>query len=153
MSVRTRTFGGVAELPDLRGSIRDEHIPAACPDSAAKLRRHAERMHRAFRLDGNPVLGLSMFGPLDAVGSDSREGILSERLSTYRLVYFVSAGKITATGLAVVPTFRRPHVTVLLWSTDDVPAPLDMLGPPQVDHKYSETRRRRWTDGRRGHRR
>jgi hypothetical protein len=157
--VRTRTFDGVAELPDLRDSIRDEHTFAACvllrggPDSAAKLRRHVERVRRAFRLDGNPALGVSMFAPLDAVGIDSREGILSERLSTYRLVHFVSAGNITETGLAVVPTFRRPHVTVLLRSTDDVPARLDVLGPPQVNDKYSETRRRRWTDARRRHRR
>jgi hypothetical protein len=110
-------------------------------------------MHRACLLDGNPVLGVSMFAALDVVGIDSREGILSERLSTYRLFHFVSAGDITATGLAVVPTFRRPHVTVLLRSTDDVPAWPDVLGPPQVNDKYCETRRRRWTDARRGHRR
>jgi hypothetical protein len=159
LSVPTRTFDGVAELPDLRDSIRDEHIPADCvllrggPDSTAKLRRHIERMHRAFVFDGDPVLGVSMFAALDLVGIDSRDGILSLRLSTYRLVHFVSAGSITAIGLAVVPTFHRPHVTVLLRSTDDVAALLDVLGPPQVNDKYGETNRRRWTDARRRHRR
>jgi hypothetical protein len=48
LSVSASTFAGVAELPDLRDSIRDEDIPATCvllrggPDSVAKLRRHAE---------------------------------------------------------------------------------------------------------------
>jgi hypothetical protein len=160
MSVPTRTFDDVADLPDLRDSIRDEHIPAACvllrggPESAVKLGRHIERMRRAFLLDGNPVWGISMFAALDVIGINSREGILSARLSTYRLVHVVSAADITATGFAVVPTFRRPHVTVLLRSTDDVPALLDVLGPPQVNDKYGEIRRRRrWTDARRGHRR
>lgn len=159
MSVPTLTFDGVVELPDLRESIREEPIPATCvlvrggPDSAAKLRRHVERMHRAFLFDSNPVLGVSMFAALDVVGIDSREGLLSQRLSTYRLVHFVSAGDITATGFAVVPSFRRPHVTVLLRSTDDVPALLDLLGTPQFNDKYGETGRRRWTDARRGHRR
>jgi hypothetical protein len=150
----------VAELPDLRDSIRDEHIPAACvllrggPESAVKLRRHIERMRRMFLLDGNPVFGISMFAALDVAGIDSREGILSGRLSTYRLVHFVTAGDITAGGFAVIPTFRRPHVTVRLQSTDDVPELLDVLGPPQVNDTYGENRRRRrWTDARRGHRR
>ena len=86
MSVPTRTFDGVAELPDLRDSIRDEHIPAARmllrggPESALKLRRHIERMRRAFLLNGNPVLGIQMFAALDLVGIDSREGIPSARL-------------------------------------------------------------------------
>jgi hypothetical protein len=160
MSVQNRTFEGVAELPDLRDSIRDEHISAACvllrggPESAMKPRSHLERMRRAFLLDGNPVWGVSMFAALDVVGIDSREGILSARLSTYRLVHFVAAGAVTATGCAVFPTFRRPHATVLLRTTDSVPALLDVLGPPQVNDKYGEIRRRRrWTDARRGHRR
>jgi hypothetical protein len=160
MSVATHTFDSVAELPDLRDSVRDEQIPAACvllrggPESAMKLRQHVERMRRAFVLDGNPALGVSMFAALDVAGIDSREGILSARLSTYRLVHYVSAGGLTATGFAVVPTFRRPHVTVLLRSSDDIPALLDVLGPPQVNDKYGEPgRRRRWTDARRGHRR
>jgi hypothetical protein len=78
MPVSTHTVDGVAELPDLRESIRDEHIPAAClllrggPDSVAKLRRHAERMRRAFLFDGDPVLGISMFAALDVFGVDSR---------------------------------------------------------------------------------
>jgi hypothetical protein len=104
----------VAELPDLRDSIRNEHIPAAClllrggPESVVKLRRHIERMRRAFLLDGNAVLGISMFAALDVMGIDSREGILSARLSTYRLVHFVSAGDITATGFTAIPPSVGP---------------------------------------------
>ncbi len=95
-----------------------------------------------------------MFAALDELGIDSREGILSVRLATYKLVHTVSAGDLVAAGFTVVPTFRRPHATVLLPSTDDVPTLVDLLGSPQVNDKYADSRRRRrWMDARRGHRR
>lgn len=136
-------------LPDLRGSIRDEAIPAGRlllrggPDSTAKLRRHAERMRRAFLLDGHPVLGISMFAALDRAGKHSAVGILSTKLAAYSLVHTAPARVIAAAGFVLVPTFRRPHVTVVLRATNDIDALLDALGPPRVNDKYGETRRRR----------
>jgi hypothetical protein len=82
------------------------------------------------------------------------DGILSGRLSTYRLVHAVPTGDIAAAGFMVVPTFRWPHVTILMRSVDQATTLLDVLGPAQVNDRYAETkRRRRWTDDRHRHRR
>ncbi|TDH55897.1 hypothetical protein E2F47_09270 [Mycobacterium eburneum] len=149
MSVSIRRFASVDGLPDLRGSVRDGRIPAACPllrggpDSIAKLRRHAERTRRAFLLDGIPALGISMFAALDRAGEDSQGGILSTKLATYRFVHIVPARTIVSAGFWIVPTFSRPHVTVIIKSIDDIPALFDALGPPQLNDKYGETRRRK----------
>ena len=76
-------FRPVAELPDLRDHVRAE-LPSSetvlvrgGPDSASKLRRHAERVRRAFLLDSAPFLGISVFGALDEVGPASLDGLLS----------------------------------------------------------------------------
>jgi hypothetical protein len=91
---------------------------------------------------------LNFLAVLAAASSCTKPGgILSTKLTKYRFVHTVPAGVIVAAGFTIVPTFRRPHVTVLIGSTDDIPALLDALGPPQVNEKYGETRRRRrWTD-------
>ncbi|MEB3020435.1 hypothetical protein [[Mycobacterium] crassicus] len=139
----------MADLPDLRDNIRDEQTPADClllrggPDSTAKLLRHAERMRRMFCLDGDHILGISMFAATDEVGLNSSDGILAGQLSTYRFVYSVPAGVLAAAGFRIVPTFRQPHVTVLIESADELPALLAALGPPQVNGKYGENNHRR----------
>jgi hypothetical protein len=113
------------------------------PDSTTKLRRHAERTPRAFLLDGQPVLGISMFAALDREGTDSWDGVLSTKLTTYKFVHTAPAHAIVTAGFAIVPTFHRPHVTIVIESADDIPALLHVLGPPQVNDKYGETRCRR----------
>jgi hypothetical protein len=59
-------------VDDLRPHVRLEQPPSddvllirGGEDSVQKLRRHAERTHRAFTLDGRPFYGLSVFCALD----------------------------------------------------------------------------------------
>lgn len=144
----------VAELPDLRDHVRAELTSSEAvlvrggPDSATKLRTHAERLRRAFVLDGAPVLGISVFGALDDVGPASLNGLLAGRLSTYRVVHLTSVGRLVGAGFTVLPTFGRPHMTVLLTSLDETGQLFDLLGSPQPNPGYGETRRRRRGDNR-----
>jgi hypothetical protein len=109
----------------------------------AKLTAHAERVRRAFVLDGGPVLGISVFGALDDIGPASLDGILSGKLASYRAVHLVSVGRLTGAGFDVLPTFGRPHMTLLLSSLDRVESLLELLGLPQVNPRYGEMVRRR----------
>jgi hypothetical protein len=73
VSVGAASVRAVAELPDLRDHGRveptsSEAVVRGGPDSATKVRRHAQRVRRAFVLDGAPVLGISVFAALDDVG-------------------------------------------------------------------------------------
>lgn len=68
------------------------------PDSAAKLRAHAERVGRAFVLDGAPLFGLSVFAALDGIGPASLDGIQAGKLSTYRVVHLVPLARVRAAG-------------------------------------------------------
>lgn len=72
------------------------------PDSAAKLRTNAERLQRAYVLDRAPVLGISVFAAFDDIGPASLDAILAGKLSTYRVVHFVSAGAVTAAGFRLL---------------------------------------------------
>ncbi|HZN18117.1 MAG TPA: hypothetical protein VFB84_08025 [Micromonosporaceae bacterium] len=74
-------------LPDLRDFVRGEPLPREAtilvsggPDTVAKLTAHAERVRRAFVLDGAPVLGISVLAALDDIGPASLDGILSGKL-------------------------------------------------------------------------
>jgi hypothetical protein len=140
----------VSGLPDLRDFVRVEPLPREAtilvrggPDTVAKLTAHAERVRRAFVLDGDPVLGVSVFAALDDIGPASLEGILSGKLPTYRVVHLVKAGLLTEAGFELLPTFGRPHITLLLTSVDQVESLLQLLGPPQANPRYGEMVRRR----------
>jgi len=68
----------VSDLPDLRVFARVEPLlPTATvivrggPDTGEKLRTHAQRVRRAFLLDGEPVPGISVFAALDDIGPGS----------------------------------------------------------------------------------
>jgi hypothetical protein len=100
-------------------------------------------VRRAFVLDGAPVLGISVFAALDDVGPASLNGLLAGRLSTYRVVHLSSVGRLVGAGFSVLPTFGRPHMTVLLDSLGQTDQLFDLLGPPQPNAGYGETRRRR----------
>jgi len=63
---------GTSERIEQRTRLRGEPPPASAtllvrggPDSAEKLRRHAERTARAWALDGRPLFGISVFAVLD----------------------------------------------------------------------------------------
>jgi hypothetical protein len=109
----------------------------------AKLAAHAERVRRAFVLDGAPVLGVSVFAGLDDIGPASLAGILAGKLATYRVVHLVPVGRLTGAGFEVLPTFGRPHMTLLLNAIDQVEKVVTLLGPAQVNTRYGEMRRRR----------
>jgi hypothetical protein len=87
----------VSGLPDLRDFVRAEPAPRdetvlvrGGPDTLAKLTAHAGRFRRRFVLDGEPVLGISVFAALDDIGPASLDGILSSKLATYRSVHLVA---------------------------------------------------------------
>lgn len=113
------------------------------PDSVAKLAAHAARTARAYALDGVPALGISVFAALDDIGAASLDGILAGKLSTYRVVHLVTAGDLQATGFTLLPTFGRPHMTLLLKSVDQVEQLLDVLGAARPNPHYGETTPRR----------
>jgi hypothetical protein len=54
---------------------------------------------------------------------------LSAKLSTYRVVHLVTAGELAEAGFEMLPTFGRPHMTLLLSSQDQVESLLEVLGP------------------------
>lgn len=73
------------------------------PDSATKLRSHAERLRRAFVLDGAPRHGHSGSGALDDVGPALLNGLLAGRLSTHRVVHLASVGHLFGAGSQSFP--------------------------------------------------
>lgn len=140
----------MAELPELRAVVRQEAAPDPATlvvrgglDSIAKLQAHAGRTARAFALDGVPALGLSVFAALDDIGSGSLDGILTGKLSTYQVIHLVTAGEIMDVGFTLLPTFARPHFTLLLTKPSEVDQLLDLLGPPRKNPHYGEMHRRR----------
>lgn len=139
----------MAELPELRDHVRrgvvssETMLVRGGADTEAKLRTHAERLGRAFVLDGVAVLGISMFAALDDLGPASLSGLQAGRLSTYRVVHVASVGRLAAAGFRLLPTFARPHITVLLDALDQAGVLLDLLGKPLPNPGYGEKRRRR----------
>jgi len=143
----------VSGLPDLRDFVRAEPTPGDAtilvrggPDTAEKLTTHAERLRRRYVLDREPVLGISVFAALDDIGQASLDGILSGKLATYRAVHLAALRVFGAAGFAVLPTFGRPHMTVVLRSLDWIEPLLAALGPTQNNPHYAEMVHRRRGD-------
>lgn len=110
-------------------------------DTVEKLARHATRMSRAFVLDGRVVWGVSAFAmPTD---DPLQHGPLGHDLSSYRRVHMTTAGVLTSAGFELLPTFARPHVTVVIRSLNEIDALLEALGDPSVNPYYDVDRRRR----------
>lgn len=133
-----------ADRDELRDHVRLDQldlgraiVARGGPDTTDKLRRHAERTHRAFVLDGAPVHGISVFCALGDLGSTSLRGLLAGRLVTYRWVHIPPARQLVEAGLTLLATFARPHHTLLLADTsDDELARLEVaLGAP-VENPY-----------------
>lgn len=123
---------------ELRDRVRSDEVPpieAAVvirggPDTLSLLRTHARRLHRAFLLDGAPVFGVSVFVALDDVGAASERGVLSGKLRSYPSIYRCTVSELLESGLGLLPTFTRPHYTVLLpdlESVDDLASALGTL--------------------------
>jgi hypothetical protein len=64
------------------------------PDTPDKLARHARRTARAWSLDGQPLLGISVFAVLDI----PLDELLSARFATYRLIYVPPAARLLDRG-------------------------------------------------------
>jgi hypothetical protein len=111
--------------------------------SIAKLSAHAARTARAYVLDGAPVLGISVFPALDDLGEAPLDGILAGRLSTYRLVHSITVSELEEIGITLLPTFSRPHMTLVLTAMAQVESLLELLGPSRANPNYGEMTGRR----------
>jgi hypothetical protein len=122
--LRGRVRGGEAVPPDASVVLRGG------PDTASLLATHARRLSRAYVLDGAAVFGISVFVALDDIGPASEAGILTGKLRSYPLVYRATAQRLIEAGFVLLPTFTRPHYTVLLPALDMVGRLADALGTP-----------------------
>ncbi len=112
------------------------------PDDVDKLRRHALRTNRAFLLDGHPVFGVSVFCVLDDIGPGSLDGLLRDRLSSYRWVHTPTVEQLADAGFGLLATFGRPHFTLLLDNvTDELLARLEGALGSAVENPYHRTGR------------
>ena len=64
------------------------------PDTRDKLARHAHRTARAWSLDGQPLLGISVFAVLDI----PLDELLSARFATYRTIHMPTAARLLDRG-------------------------------------------------------
>lgn len=81
-----------------------------------KLQTHARRTARAWRLDGVPVFGISVFCALDDIGPASLHGLLNGRLRTYRCIHYCPVSALRLIGVHLLPTGHRPHFTAVIAS-------------------------------------
>jgi hypothetical protein len=84
-------------------------------DTPEKLRPHAQRTARAWSLDGQPLLGISVF----AVLGMSLEELLARRFASFRMIYLPTAGQLGERGFELLATGQRPHYTARLGRGDD----------------------------------
>lgn len=136
---------------ELRPDVRDEVPPPQAvvvlrggPDDGSKLAKHAARTNRRFMLDGQPLWGISVFLALDPAGHASLHGLLSGRMRTYRIVHTADLEQIRSAGFDVLPTFARPHFTLVM--PDVAPKTLaqlaSALGPGQPNPYHGAEPRR-----------
>jgi hypothetical protein len=107
------------------------------PDTQGKLGRHAHRTARAWSLDGQPLLGISVFAILDIPLDD----LLAARFATYRVIHLPTAAALVDHGFDLLPTGLRPHYTVRLRRADDAELNelLGALGPPGANLQYAKS--------------
>jgi hypothetical protein len=127
-----------------RGLLRDEHplvgttlVIRGGRDTPDKLRGHAERTARAWALDGQALLGISVF----AVLGMPLEDLLRRRFASFRTIYLPTAGLLRDHGFELLATGQRPHFTVRLRRADDgeLEELLAALGPAQPNPQYARS--------------
>ena len=142
LSGDTRPVRVPVERIEQRTRLRDEQTPVAAtllvrggPDTADKLRRHAERTARAWALDGQPLLGISVFAVLDM----SLDDLLRRRFTSFRTIYVPAAGQLAESRFELLPTGQRPHFTVRLRDADapELDRLLKALGAAQPNPQYA----------------
>jgi hypothetical protein len=104
-------------------------------DSPDKLRGHAHRTARAWSLDGQPLLGISVFAVLGMRLDD----LLQRRFASFRTIHLPTAGQFGERGFELLATGQRPHYTVRLRSADDreLAELLAALGPARSNPQYA----------------
>ena len=129
------------ERIEQRPRLRAEQPPAAMTlvirggrDTADKLRSHVQRTARAWSLDGQPLLGMSVFAVLD----EPLDDLLRRRFTTFRTIYLPTVGQLAEQGFELLPTAQRPHFTMRLRRADDqeLGQLLKALGAPQPNPAY-----------------
>jgi hypothetical protein len=102
--------------------LRAEELPAIATvvarggrDTPDKLRSHVQRTARAWSLDGQPLLGISVL----AVLGEPLDELLRRRFATFRSIYLPTVGGLADHGFGLLPTGQRPHFTVRLRRADD----------------------------------
>ena len=132
---------------ELRPMLRAEHAPDGAvvlirggPDTVEKLRKHAQKTALAWSLDGQPLLGISVFAVLDVPADE----LLRSRLANYRVVHQPTVARLYRAQFQLLPTFRRPHFTVRLQRADDseLNQLLAALGPPWANSEYCKDAKR-----------
>ena len=127
-------------LQELGPLLRAEEPPAGtalitrgAPSTIDRLHADAQRTARRFSMDGQPLLGVSVFVVLDLPLGE----LLRTRLSRFRAIYLPTADRFH--GFQLLPAFRRPHFIVRLQRDDDheLGDLLAALGPPQVNPLYA----------------
>ena len=133
----------------MRPHLRSETVPddsvvvvRGGPTSIEKLAAHAARTHGAYVLDGQPLLGISVFCALDDIGPSSLDGLL-QRFAPYRAIHLPLAGDLRSAGFEMLASFRRPHYTVSLGTLDELPQLLDALGKAEPNPYHGRRPRRR----------
>ncbi|MHB8669509.1 MAG: hypothetical protein ACYDAD_02950 [Acidimicrobiales bacterium] len=136
------------ERRELRSLVRDERSPDHAtivvrggPESTSRLQEHAERTNDHFTLDGEPAWGVSIFCALDDIGEASLPGLLS-RFASYRVVHLPAVGQVRRAGFEILPTFGRPHFTVVLPDVGEATLGrlLDALGAAEPNPYYGGRR-------------
>jgi hypothetical protein len=84
-------------------------------DTLDKLRGHAQRTARAWSLDGQPFLGISVF----AVLGITLEELLARRFASFRTIYLPTASELRERGFELLATGQQPHYTIRLRRADD----------------------------------
>jgi hypothetical protein len=105
---------------------------------------HACRADRpCLALDGVPALGISVYAALDDIGAACLDGILSGKLSTYRVVHLITVGQLHQAGVRPATHLRAPAHDAAPTTGDQVEPLLDLLGPARPNPHYGEMTGRR----------
>jgi hypothetical protein len=96
-----------------RSRLRAEEPPALATvvvrggrDTPEKLRSHVQRTARAWSLDGQPLVGISVF----AVLGEPLDDLLRRRFATFRTIYLPTVGGLADRGFELLPTGQR-HIS------------------------------------------
>jgi hypothetical protein len=132
------------ERIEQRFRLRAEQLPAddtvlarGGRDTPDKLRMHAQRTARAWSLEGQPLLGISVFAVLDM----PLDELLSRRFATFRTIHLLTVGRPREHGFELLPTGQRPHYTVRLQQTGELELKrlLDALGTARPNPQYARS--------------